>query len=243
MYLMPAGATVRNRKLSGNPGGGLPSNPNSFWSHVPVRPPASGPTPVPAPSGSAPPANPQPQPTVIVGGRFHWPHTAPQQPTQPVTPTPPSGPAIPGSPVPVGYPTNEIFVDSSGNQWQFNAATGQWVNIGNPTYANGPAYYYPGTPVPQGYPTNQPYVDPSGNQWIYQNGQWVNTGSQYSTTTSTIAPTGEPASVMTPAPTSSYQSILDWLTQQTLIAGVPNWILAAGVTLVAFKFSSPSGRK
>jgi hypothetical protein len=44
-----------------------------------------------------------------------------------------------------------------------------------------------------------------------------------------IAPAAAPAA-------SEYQTIFDWLTQQTLISSVPNWIVAGGVALLAFKF-------
>ena len=33
----------------------------------------------------------------------------------------------PNSPVPLSYPTNETFVDTAGNQWQFSTQTNTWV--------------------------------------------------------------------------------------------------------------------
>jgi len=146
MYLMPAGTSVRNRKLSwlGSPAGSpITGRSGGFGPTAPVaggswgyRPPVLGPPVVqpiaPAlPVAAAPPANQAPfQSDVIIAGRYNWWKNPPSTP-----PSLPGGPAIPGSPVPVGYPTNQIFVDTSGNQWQFSVATGQWSNIGNPNYS------------------------------------------------------------------------------------------------------------
>lgn len=35
---------------------------------------------------------------------------------------------IPGTNVPVGTPTTEAYIDSSGNIWTYDASTGQWIN-------------------------------------------------------------------------------------------------------------------
>jgi len=49
-----------------------------------------------------------------------------------VVPLPTAGPATASgtyanSPVPTSYSTNQTFVDSAGNQWQFSTQTGTWV--------------------------------------------------------------------------------------------------------------------
>lgn len=102
-----------------------------------------------------------------------------------------------------------------------------------------------GTPVPSGFPTNQFFVNQSdGSVWEYSgvSGKWVNTGTPYNinapaaapapTTTTSVSDAGTPTqpvsvSVAAPSSESTYQTILDWLTQQTLISGVPNWTVAA----------------
>jgi hypothetical protein len=43
------------------------------------------------------------------------------------TSTTPATAYYPNSPVPTSYPTNQNFVDSSGNIWQFSTQTSQWV--------------------------------------------------------------------------------------------------------------------
>lgn len=114
-----------------------------------------------------------------------------------------------------------------------------------------------GTPVPPGFPTNQFYVAPDGSVWEYSvsSNSWFNTGTPYNvnapgggaTAPTPAATTDSGASqppvsvtVSTPASESGYQSILDWLTQQTLISGFPNWTILAGGAL-AYKMFFASG--
>ena len=114
-----------------------------------------------------------------------------------------------------------------------------------------------GTPVPAGYPTSQFFVAPDGSVWEYSNnsGSWFNTGTPYNTgaTPALITPaapvSSQPSSAtpvsVTVAPaavSSGYQTILDWLTQQTLISSVPNWVVGAGVALLVYKFSGKGGK-
>lgn len=116
-----------------------------------------------------------------------------------------------------------------------------------------------GTPVPAGFPVNQFYVAPDGSVWEYSTSanQWVNTGTPYNVnapgagaTSPTPAATTDsgasqpPVSVTVSTPAgapSAYQSILDWLTQSTLISPVPNWIVAGAAYLVGSKMLASQG--
>lgn len=117
-----------------------------------------------------------------------------------------------------------------------------------------------GSPVPSGFPTNQFYVAPDGSVWEYSvsGNRWFNTGTPYnvnapgggataptpaSTTDSTASQPPVSVTVSTPATESGYQSVLDWLTQQTLISGFPNWVLLAGGALAYKMFFASSSAK
>ncbi len=114
-----------------------------------------------------------------------------------------------------------------------------------------------GTPVPAGYPVNQFFVAPDGSVWEYStsSNSWFNTGTPYNTGAASSPAASAPVSSSTPPPQpvsvtvapaaaeSGYQSILDWLTQETLITSVPNWIVASGVGLVIWKATNSSGGK
>ena len=122
--------------------------------------------------------------------------------------------------VPAGFPTNQIFVNSDGSFWQYSTAKGAWVNVG--------------TPYNTGASATPPAPPPS------------------STGASTMPPsTTAPAPVSassTPIFTSSYQEILDWLNQDSLLAtigfaGIPNWITGAGVALIIYKVAGKQGRR
>jgi hypothetical protein len=127
---------------------------------------------------------------------------------------------VAGTPVPVGTSTTQIFTDAYGDTWQYSPSYGVWVETYSAT-ATSTALTTASSAVPAGTSTAAPYTDASGNTWTYNAtiGQWVMT-----------------------AAASGYSSILNWLTQQTLISGIPNWIIAAGVGFVALKFSQ-SGRR
>lgn len=86
------------------------------------------------------------------------------------------------------------------------------------------------SPVPVTQPTNQPYTDSMGNIWTYGVGGWQITGNVSSALTSAGGGSVAPApAASAPLASSPYQSVLDWLSQETLITGFPNW----GVALAA----------
>lgn len=95
--------------------------------------------------------------------------------------------------------------------------------------------------VPPGTPLNTTYADPSGNVWAYNPaaGKWAL--SITATATGSSAAT-DPSAAVAAAGESSYQSILDWLSQQTLIGGVPNWVIGAGVVFAYSWISRKGGR-
>ena len=185
----------------------------------------------------------------------------PPGPLNPVT-TPPSSTTntgagstaanVSGSPVPVGYPTSQIYVEPGGAFWEFNGTS--WQNVGTPYNVSGgstPASTTssttaPASPVPAGYPTNLLYTYSDGSMWQYNAalGGWQEIQGPSSTTTQ-LSTTGAPAgtTVLPAVANSGYQSILDWLSNSTLISGVPNWIIAAGASLAAIKLMHPSGRR
>lgn len=175
-----------------------------------------------------------------------WARNNPRRSTTPAAYTDPTAPAAPGSPVPQNFPTSSLFVDSSGNTWQFSSASGQWGQISTGTAAS-PSGFYAGTLVPNGTPTNQPYVDNYGNVWIFNaaaNSWSISTASNSALLAQDQAAAAAGATTTTAAATTETgtQSILDWLTEQTLITGVPNWALAAGVGIIALKLSQGKGR-
>lgn len=214
-----------------------------------------------------------------------------------ITQTVPTSPAIPGSPVPQGYPTTELFTDSSGNVWQFQTSSGQWVKISTTTAASptgfiantpvpvgtptdtpfvdstgniwtyssaagtwieqsvvgsssGAGGFYAGTPVPIGYPTNQAYVDAYGNTWTYSSvsGTWVESSAYYSALTAATSGSANPgggsssSTTIQQAPASETQSLLDWFSEQTLISGIPNWMIAAVAGFAALKITQRGKR-
>lgn len=165
--------------------------------------------------------------------------------TTPATYTDPTAPAAPGSPVPENFPTSQLFVDSSGNTWQYSSSSGQWGQISTGTTAS-PSGYYSGTLVPNGTPTNEPYVDSYGNVWIFNaaaNSWSVGSSNNAALLAQEAAAAGATTAATVAAPAESdTQSLLDWLSQQTLITGVPNWALAIGVGFIALKLSSGKGR-
>jgi hypothetical protein len=129
--------------------------------------------------------------------------------------------------------------------------------VESPVSAPGTGANYAGTPVPVGFPTNQFFVSNDGSVWEYSQAQggWINTGTPYNVSapsssaalpaagSSAASPASAAAPVVnitTPAQESTYQTILDWLGQSTLISSVPNWVLVLGAGLVALKISRGS---
>jgi len=50
----------------------------------------------------------------------------------PATPAIGTGANYAGTPVPVGFPTNQFFVSNDGSVWEYSQAQGGWINTGTP---------------------------------------------------------------------------------------------------------------
>jgi hypothetical protein len=191
---------VGGRSIPFQNGGTPPTDvgpPGSRWTMGPARP--------------QPPirtVNEQPLPAV---------YTVPTPP-QAVTPAPaPIAATNPnaGTPVPAGFPTNQIFVNSDGSFWEYGP--NGWASVGTP-YNTGAAAT-PAAPAPS----------PSGAS---------------SAPAAGVAP---PINVSIAPATSSYQAILDWLQQDSLLSsvgftGIPNWIAGGAIVLIGYKVTQKSGR-
>jgi hypothetical protein len=189
---------------------------------IPVRPigpalPAPG-TPI---NGTQPPAAPPRYPPVFALPQPAAPPLQPIGPAQPAPGAPTNGtkpPAVPGTtaapatypntPVPVTFPTNQYYVNTAdGTVWEYSASAGTWVNTGVPYNVNAP------TPAQTAA---------------------ANAAAQAATTTPTIATTPVSTTIAPDLTTgTSYQSILDWLSQNTLAASigfnVPNFVVVIAV--------------
>jgi hypothetical protein len=109
------------------------------------------------------------------------------------------------TPVPSNFPTNQVYVDASGNVWAYNSTAGAW-QIETAAAAS--------SVVPAGYPTTQTYTDAAGNVWAYSDGAWgiIDAGSS-----------------------SSASSITSWLSESTIWSAIPNWgVLVGGAGLLWF---------
>lgn len=146
--------------------------------------------------------------------------------------------------MPAGFPTNQFYVAPDGSVWEYSVSSNSWFNTGTPYMQPGSAPATATSPVPAGYPTSSAYTDANGNIWTWNGSQWAISGSVQ--TGGAITPTTPPVSVtVTPTSTDTgYQAVLDWLTQQTLISSLPNWLVLAGGALAYKMFfpSSSSGR-
>jgi hypothetical protein len=153
---------------------------------------------------------------------------APRPTPQPVFPQPTPQPIVAapavnanaGTPVPAGYPTRQMFVNTDGSFWQYSSAQSQWINVGTP-YNTGASATVPAPP-------------PSSS------------GASTAAPTGTTAP--PPVNVSIAPASSGYQEILDWLQLDTLLssigfAGIPNWIVAGGGALLLYKVSSGGGKR
>lgn len=127
-------------------------------------------------------------------------------------PVPSSGATQAGTPVPVGFPTNQFFVSPDGSVWEYSQAQGNWINQGTPYNVGAAAPGATTTPVPA------------------------------DTSAATPAPINVNVAPAVPAG-SSYQGVLDWLGQSTLISSIPNWVIVAGAGIVALKISREGGRR
>jgi hypothetical protein len=164
------------------------------------------------------PGAPRP-PIIIVGPRTYNPPPAPPHWIGPAQTPPPVANPNAGTPVPAGYPTDQLFVNSDGSFWEHGP--NGWVNVGTP-YSTGAASATPpaAPPAPSGAP-------------------------------STPAPgAAPPVNVSIAAAPSMYQTFLDWIQKDTLLASlgfanIPNWIPAAGFALLGWKVTheAPSGRR
>jgi len=138
------------------------------------------------------------------------------------TPPPPAPPAPvaanpnAGTPVPAGYPTNQLFVNSDGSLWEYSA--NGWVNVGTP-YNTGVAAT-PAAPAPS----------PSGASTVPAAG---------------VAPpvnvSVAPAASSYQAILDWLQT--DSLASSIGFSGIPNWIVGSGVALILYKVSGKSGRR
>lgn len=244
-YLLPAGNAPRTKNKWGL---GAVLMRNGSGGGLPVRSPISFPITVGPVSTGGPPNPPNPTPPlpsifspVLPGPAQVWhPIATPIFPRYPITGGPGSTPTSnAGTPVPVGFPTNQFYVAPDGSVWEYSTSSNQWFNTGTP-YSASPATVTTTSPVPAGFPTSSAYTDPNGNIWTWNGSAWTISGSVQ--TGGAITPTSAPISVsVAPATTDSgYQSILDWLTQQTLISSFPNWmVLAAGAVAYKMFFASP----
>jgi hypothetical protein len=98
------------------------------------------------------------------------------------------------------------------------------------------------TPTAATKPGTQ-YTDANANIWTYNGTNWTITGSAAAGGQIT-QPNPVPVNVSVSAPAASsggYQSILDWLTQKTLIPQVPNWGVAAAIGLLGMKLTAARG--
>jgi hypothetical protein len=80
----------------------------------------------------------------------------------------------------------------------------------------------------------------------YGNPIYAGSAAASSLLTSSAADTGAAAAPVTAAPAteSDYQTVLDWLSEETLISGVPNWgVAAGGVAAFLLLQSKLSGRR
>lgn len=135
---------------------------------------------------------------------------------------------------------NQSYTASDGSVWQYNATTLQWTEVSAPTAAGvAAAAAAAGIAATSG----AIYTAADGSQWQYNatTGIWQEVSGATLTTTSSSAGASTPALVAATGTTESdYQSVLDWLTQSTLVPSVPNWIMALGIGLVVWKITHPS---
>jgi hypothetical protein len=202
---------------------------------IPVAPVTAKP-PMPAPIPVA-----QCNPGDVMMANATWDATLCRWVPNPMPPAPPT-PSTAGTPVPAGFPVNQMFVAPDGSVWEYSTSSNAWFNTGTPYSAPSSQPAPASTPVPAGYPTSAAYTDSNGNIWTWTGSQWAISGSV--NTGGAMTPVTPPVSV-TVAPTpaeSTYQSILDWLTQATLVSPVPNWIVAVGVALLAMKVTGGGKR-
>jgi hypothetical protein len=74
---------------------------------------------------------PKPLPPIKVG--------LPVRITGPYTLPPATATATAGTPVPVGFPVNQLFMAPDGSQWAYSQSQGAWLNVGTPYNLGQPA--------------------------------------------------------------------------------------------------------
>lgn len=130
------------------------------------------------------------------------------------------------APVPDGTPTDELYTAPDGSVWQYNPSVAEWQEVESAGYVTQQSSAQYGTPVPVGYPTNEIYTDANGNEWEFTNGQWEQIVAGQAT-----------------AQVSASVTAGSWFSDQTLIPGVSNGLIAgAGALALLFMFSG-SGKK
>jgi hypothetical protein len=133
----------------------------------------------------------------------------------------------------VNWPTNQTYTDSQGNIWGYENSS--WQVVG---YVTGSSAYTAAqtaataastaATAPAGAPASpasgQQYTDASGNLWTYSGGQWVLTESASSAS-------------------NWMASLSSFLQESTIISGVQNFWLVAGVGAAALLLMDFSGKK
>ena len=117
------------------------------------------------------------------------------------------------------------------------------VILPQPPPVTAPSSSVASSPVPSNFPKSGAYTDGNGNIWTWDGKQWAISGSVATGGAITSASPSSPVNVtVSPANDSGYQTILDWLTQQTLISGVPNWVIGGAAVLLGYKVLGKGGR-
>jgi hypothetical protein len=187
----------------------------------PPQLPAPAPAPTPAPAA---PTAVAPAPIITPASPVTTAAGAPVVTSSGATPSWAS--AVAGTPVPLGYPITQIFVEPNGNQWMFDQASGTWKNATQAAKSAAitseqqqAAQIAAATATSPGGPESPTLVtSPTVSPYLPQQ------------------PSLSPVNVSVSSPISSgYSDILNWLTQSTLISPLPNWILLAGAGFVAIK--------
>lgn len=146
------------------------------------------------------------------------------------SPTPGATGTYSGTPVPLGFPTNETFVDGQGNQWQYNATTGTWQNA----TAAAAAAAIASEQAQAAQIAAATATSPAGGP------------APILVTSPTVTPGLQPTSSLSPVSVSvssgsSYSDILNWLSESSLVSFAPNWATLAAVGLLALKLSGKKG--
>lgn len=132
-----------------------------------------------------------------------------------------------GTPVPIGFSTSQIFVDSNGHQWMYQNTSGTWLDATAAAQSAATASEQAQAAQiaaatatsPQGGPAPILVTSPTISPSLPQQGGAIS-----------------PVSVSVSSG-SSYADVLNWLGERTLLSFAPNWAVLAGVGLIALKLS------